>query len=332
MAWDVRARSGVYLPQIDWWLDARSGVVRSFVSHAHSDHLAAHREILCSPGTARFIQVRLGGRRREHVLPFGHAELLVPGCTVTLHPAGHILGSAQCRLEHETHGGLLYSGDFRLRATSAAEPCATPRADVLIMETTFGLPHYRFPPAEEVLLAIADFCRQALTDGATPLLYAYSLGKSQELLQGLGPARLPLMLSPPAFRLARIYEELGVTFPPYREYAAEDCAGHVVICPPAWGRYSLVNSVPRPRTAVVTGWALDPGAVYRYRCDAVFPLSDHADFDDLIRYVDLVQPRTVYTVHGFAQEFAQTLRARGVEAWALGADNQLEIRFPRGED
>ena len=79
---------------------------------------------------------------------------------------------------------------------------------------------------------------------------------------------------------------------------------------------------------MITGWALDPGAIHRYRCDAAFPLSDHADFNDLLRFVELVQPRLVYTVHGFAREFATTLRARGVEAWALGAANQLEFPLP----
>lgn len=332
MAWEIRPHNGILLPQIGWWLDARSSAPRSFVSHAHADHIARHREVICSAGTARLMRARLGGRRREHVLPFGHPEPLDPASTVTLHPAGHILGSAQCLLAHETHGTLLYTGDFQLRPALAAETCAAPRADVLIMETTFGLPRYAFPPADAVLQAITDFCAEALADGATPVLYAYSLGKSQELLQGLGPARLPVMLHRQACRLTRIYEELGMSFPPYREFEAAECRGHVVICPPAWGRDAPAADVPRPRTAVITGWAVDSSVVYRYGCDAAFPLSDHADFNDLLRFVGLVQPRTVYTVHGFAQEFAQTLRARGVEAWALGADNQLELGLPPVED
>ena len=325
MPWEIHARNGIWLPQIDWRLDAHFPAPRAFVSHAHSDHIAAHREILCTAGTARLLRARLAGRRVEHVLPFGHIEQLTADTTVTLLPAGHVLGSAQCLLAHDRHGTLLYTGDFKLRPGLAAEPCAVPRAGVLIMETTFGLPRYVFPPAAEVMQGIVDFCRQALAADVTPVLHAYSLGKSQELMRGLAPAQLPLMLHPQTCKLARIYEELGMALPPYREFDPAACAGHVVITPPNWGRTSVREVLPRARLAAVTGWALDPGAIYRYRCDAAFPLSDHAGYDDLLAFVDRVQPKLVYTVHGYAREFAQTLRARGVEAWALGQDNQLEL-------
>jgi len=329
MSWEVEMRGGLWLPQVEWWLDGRGRQRRSFVSHAHSDHIAPHAEVICSAGTARLLRARLPGRRVEHILPFGQTEQLAPGTTVTLHPAGHILGSAQCLLHHDTHGSLLYTGDFRLLPGPAAETCATPPADILIMETTFGRPHYVFPPAAEVLADITTFCRAGLEAGETPVLFAYSLGKSQELLAGLAGSGLPVMLHPQALRLTRIYEELGVRFPVHREFDAALCEGHVVICPPAGRDSPFLAAIPRPRTAVVTGWAMDSGATYRHQCDAAFPLSDHADFPGLLRYVEAVKPRCVYTVHGFAREFAATLRARGIEAWALGLSNQLELDLPR---
>jgi DNA ligase 1 len=325
MPWQVEFRAGVRLPQIGWWLDSHFPVARSFVSHAHSDHIAPHGEILCSAGTSRLMQARMPGRRTEHVLPFGHAEQLTHDCGVTLHPAGHIFGSAQCLLAHDTHGTLLYTGDFKLRPGRSAEPCATPRADVLIMETTFGRPHYVFPPTAQVLADIAAFCHACIDDGETPVLFGYSLGKSQELLCGLAGARLPVMLHEQTLRLTRIYEDLGISFPPYRDFNVNELPGHVVICPPQAGNSSFVRGIARRRTAVITGWAMDPGAIYRYQCDAAFPLSDHADFPDLLRFVEAVQPKRVLTLHGFAQEFATTLRERGIEAWALGEDNQLEL-------
>src|SRR4051812_41493512 len=325
MSWQVEFRAGVWLPQIEWWLDAHFPVARSFVSHAHSDHIAAHGEILCSAGTSRLMQARMPGERIEHVLPFGHTEQLTASCAVTLHPAGHIYGSAQSLLAHEVHGSLLYTGDFKLRPGRSAEPCATPRTDVLIMETTFGRPHYVFPPTAKVLADIAAFCASCLDDGETPVLFGYSLGKSQELLCGLAEARLPVMLHPQTLRLTRIYEELGITFPPYRDFNATELAGHVVICPPQVNNSSFLKKIARRRTAMITGWAMDPGAIYRYQCDAAFPLSDHADFPDLLRFVEAVRPQRVLTLHGFAQEFALTLRERGVEAWAIGEDNQLEL-------
>lgn len=325
MAWQVDFRAGVHLPQIGWWLDAHFPQARSFVSHAHADHLARHGEILCSAGTSRLMRARMPGQRVEHVLPFGQTEPLTAETHVTLHPAGHVFGSAQSLIVHARHGALLYTGDFKLRPGLSAERCATPRADVLIMETTFGRPHYVFPPTEEVLRDIAGFCHDCLDDGDTPVLFGYSLGKSQELLCGLAAAQLPVMLHPQTLRLTRIYEELGVALPPYRDFAAAELAGHVVICPPQSPGSAFLRQIPRRRTAVITGWALDPGAIYRHQCDAAFPLSDHADFPDLLRFVDAVQPRRVLTLHGFAQDFARTLRERGIEAWAVGEDNQLEL-------
>lgn len=330
MPWQVEFRAGVWLPQIAWWLDAHFPQRRAFVSHAHSDHIAPHGEILCSAGTSRLMQARMPGQRVEHVLPFGQTEQLTDDCTITLHPAGHIFGSAQSLLDHATHGTLLYTGDFKLRPGRSAERCATPRADTLIMETTFGRPHYVFPPTAQILADIAAFCHAALDDGDTPVLYGYSLGKSQELLCGLTEAKLPVMLHPQTLRLTRIYEEMGMTFPGYRDFSAEEVAGHVVICPPQGNASSFLKRIPRRRTAMITGWALDPGAIYRYQVDAAFPLSDHADFPDLLRFVEAVQPKRVLTLHGFTQEFALTLRERGIEAWAIGEDNQLELGLSAG--
>ena len=327
MAWEIEYRDGIWLPQAGWWLDAKTVKERCFVSHAHSDHIARHRTVLCSPATARLMAERLGGSRREVLtLPFGEGHRLEFDLEATLHPAGHILGSSQLLLENE-HGRLLFTGDFKLEPGLSCEPCATPRADVLIMETTFGLRHYAFPPAEETHRRIAEFCREAIAAREVPVLFAYSLGKSQEVLAGLRGAGLPVMLAPAALRMTRLCEELGVAFPDYSLLDPRACAGHVVIGPPPYGDDDWLPSHPKCRTAVVTGWAADAGAAYRYRADAAFPLSDHADYADLIAFVHAVGPKRVFTMHGFAAEFAADLRALGIEAWALGQPNQLDLQL-----
>jgi len=324
--WQVIHRKGVHLPKIGWWLDAQARTERSFVSHAHSDHVARHKEILCTPATARFLHARIPGKRLMTELSFGQPHALDFGTTATLLPAGHILGSSQILLESSDHGSLLYTGDFKLRPGLTAEPCATPRADTLIMETTFALPRYVMPPEAEVIADLIAFCRHCIAEGATPALLCYSLGKSQEVLRALAPAGLPVMLHAETLRLTRIYEKLGITFPPFREFDHREAAGHIVICPPhSQGLLSRILSV---RTAVITGWAIDSGTLYRSRCHAAFPLSDHADYPGLLKFVELVQPKRVYTLHGFAREFAATLRRQGIEAWALGHANQLEFPLP----
>ena len=324
MPWDVRQADGINLPQIGWWLDARRAQARCFVSHAHSDHIGPHREILTTRATASLMRLRMAGKRHETILEYGQPWTAEFGCEMKLFPAGHIFGSAMLQATTE-HGALLYTGDFKLRPSLAAELCVPPRADVLIMETTFGLPRYVFPPAEEVERGIIDFCRQALGEQVTPVLYAYSLGKTQELLQIVGRTGLPVMLHAHGYKLTQRYGELGMKLPPYALLDTGAYAGHVIIAPPISGQSEPLTWIHPKRTAVATGWAMDRGAIYRHGCDAAFPLSDHADFPDLLAFVEKVQPKLVYTLHGFAREFAATLRVRGVEAWAIGEQNQMEL-------
>lgn len=331
---EVRYSGGVHLPEADLWLDPRRVKPFAFVSHAHSDHLRPHLTVLASEATAALARERLGKDSEAgfRTLAFGReaglGDLRRGGACgdwrVKLLPAGHVLGSAMVRVEG---GGssLLYTGDFKLRAGLAAECCEPEGADILVMETTFGLPRYEFPPTDEVMARLAAFCREAIGAGEVPVLLAYALGKAQELVAGLGAAGLPVMLHRSVAAMTRVYEACGMKLPSWRVFDAGDVAGHVFICPPSAGGSRAIERIGRKRTAAVTGWAMDPGAVYRYGCDAAFPLSDHADYPDLLRMVEVVRPRKVLTLHGFAAEFARDLRARGIEAWAVGRENQLEF-------
>jgi DNA ligase-1 len=322
----VRFHRGLELPAQALWLDPWESKPFAFVSHAHSDHIAAHSETILSAPTARLMRARMPGRRVEHVLDFG-IPTDVRGMRVTLLPAGHIFGSAQFLLES---GGdsLLYTGDFKLRPGLSAERTEWRHADTLIMETTFGLPKYRFPATDAIMAGMVRFCQEALEEEATPILFGYSLGKSQEILCALARAGLTAMLHGTVFRMTEIYRELQPDFPcGYEKYEAGKLAGKVLICPPSANRTAMVARIKNRRTAILTGWAIDPGAKFRYGCDAAFPLSDHADYDDLVKYVELVKPGRVLTLHGFASEFAADLRRRGIEAWSLTGENQLEFQI-----
>ncbi len=323
---NIRFHRGVELPDHGLWLDPHDSRPFAFVSHAHSDHIGNHAETILSAPTARLMRARLGGRRIEHVLDFNETRE-IHGLPITLIPAGHIFGSAQFYMEANGES-LLYTGDFKLRPGLSAERTEWRQADTLIMETTFGLPKYRFPPVEEVLAAMVRFCEEALEEGDTPVLLGYSLGKSQEILCALARAGLPAMLHGAVFRMTEIYRELRPDFPcGYEKYEAGAVAGKVLICPPSANRTPMLTRIKKRQVAILTGWAVEPGSRFRSGCDAAFPLSDHADYDDLLRYVELVKPKRVLTLHGFASEFAADLRRRGVEAWALTGDNQLELQI-----
>ncbi len=321
---------GVYLSKLGLWLDPHEpqlGTDKVFVSHAHSDHIGEHLEVILSAPTAQFMRARLGGGRQEHVVPFGEPAMFETGglqWQITLLPAGHIFGSAMSLIEAEGES-LLYTGDFKLRRGLSAESCEPRHADALIMETTYGRPEYQFPPANEVVKGVIRFCREAIDNDETPVLLGYSLGKSQELLRGLAEAGLSIVLHTSVLKLTQIYERLGQKFPPYERFEGKAAAGRVLICPPMSNLSAGLRKLGRVRTAVLTGWAVDSNCRFRHQADAAFPLSDHADFPELLELVRRVAPKRVFTLHGFAADFAQTLRETGFDARALSEEEQLAL-------
>ena len=345
-------RGAVHFPELALWLDAhdsRGPKEWAVVTHAHSDHIARHKRVILTDPTARLLRQRLGGQREECVLRFSERrQFSGPGgdFALTLLPAGHILGSAMVLVEW-SGGSLLYTGDFRLRPSPACEPCdfAVARGcDWLVMETTFGRPEYVFPPTALVADELLRFCRAALAAGETPVLLGWTLGKAQELMCLLADSGLRVAVHEAVLPLARIYEQCGVRL---GAYEALDCAGlgvppsggsavrppeggtpnagRVLICPPTFAQSPQRAALGPCRLAVATGWAMESSCKYRSGVDAAFPLSDHADFHELIEFVRQVRPRRVFTTHGFATAFAATLRDLGFAAEALVAAEQLTL-------
>jgi len=223
---------------------------------------------------------------------------------------------------------LLYTGDFKLRGGETSERCEPKQADVLVMETTFGRPEYRFPPVEKVVREMIAFCRGAVKEGKVPILLGYALGKSQEILQRVGAAGLPILMDAAGHRICEVYRELGQDLPTAKrlgKITQEKVEGHLLIVPPSMARGNRLKVLEKRRVAVVSGWALDRGAIYRYGCDEAFALSDHADYGELIEMVERVKPKEIRTVHGFSKEFAMDLQERGYRAWALEGDTQMVL-------
>ncbi len=325
----VHYAGGIYLPEPDLWLDPPCRKERAFVSHAHSDHFARHDQTICSPVTRTLIEKRYGAfRNREAISPARGEVVEEGGYAIRLLPAGHIFGSAMLHLTRLADGAsLLYTGDLKLRQGLTAEPAELLPADTLILETTFGLPQFHFPPMAKVLDQMLRFVRETLEDGGIPVLLGYSLGKAQEIISALHQAGVPVMLHESILKMTLAYRDLhpGHAFPEYEKFDAARAHGHVLVLPPSAARSQAIRRLKVCRTAMLSGWALTPGAKYRYQVDEVFPLSDHADYPELIRCVEEVRPRQVYTVHGYTSEFARDLRQRGWNAWSLVADDQMEL-------
>ena len=308
------------------FLDARRRRACAFVSHAHSDHLGRHERTIATAATAALARHRLGDRSRGEVLPvayrkpFGLGEL-----TLELFAAGHVLGSAQIRVTSGAGLSLGYTGDLCLEPTRTAEPAEVMGCDVLLMESTFGLPRYVFPPKEEVLRDVRGFVDDALSDGVTPVLLGYSLGKAQEILKYLGEAGYACRSHPVVHAVNRVYEALGVALPKVRLLGPEGPGrDEVVVTPPHLSRSASTFRSGRRRTAVLTGWAVDGARHYR-GVDAAFPLSDHADFPSLVRYAKASGAGRVFTLHGHADPLAKALRREGIRADPLEETAQLEL-------
>jgi Cft2 family RNA processing exonuclease len=324
----VQYRRGVHLPEVGLWLDPRERRDLAVVSHAHGDHIARHEEVVCTEPTYRILVHRTARRRKvTQGRLLAYAESAEVGAAeVSLHPAGHVLGSAQVLVRHRGVR-VLYSGDIRLRGGRTAEPLEHVEADVLIVESTFGRPQYRFPDPATVVAAICDFCVAVVAAGGVPVLLGYSLGKGQELLACLSEAGMPIVLHPSLHAVTEIYRGLGVSLPPARCWngSANVPAGSVLIWPPHLRSVASVRGLAGARVACVTGWAVERDYALHMGVDAAFALSDHADFDELCTYVERSGARLVYTVFGKAEDFAHQLRRRGLEAHALAADQQLTL-------
>jgi putative mRNA 3-end processing factor len=304
---------GIRLTSAALWLDASRKVPACCVSHAHLDHARKHGMVIATKTTLALMQARIGvgaSITLSYKQPFDY-----DGLVITLYPAGHILGSAQVLIE--TNGTrLLYSGDFNTCASATAEAIEVPECDVLIMESTFGKPLYRFPGRDQVTNRLLDFVHLALAQNSTPVVLAYTLGKSHEAMKILAEAGFKLSVHGSIAALAKIYEQNGVDFGDWAKFNDKDLTGRVVIFP----RHALDNrrlkKIPEKRTVFLSGWAVNPRLKHRYGVDEALPLSDHADFDGLIEYVRRARPRQVYTTHGFA-EFPRHLRAIGFRAELL---------------
>jgi putative mRNA 3-end processing factor len=316
VVWD----HGVAIPAHRLWLDPLTVRTFAFISHAHTDHARRHKEALLTPQTLALIPET---RRPRGWRMLGYNEPMRRGqATLTLHSAGHMLGSAQLHVEH---GGtsLLYTGDIKLRLPGGLPHTVIPRVDVLVMESTYGRPHFRFGDPDSTVEAIARWCRRALDSRVTPVLLCHALGKTEEVMLALAPYGFSFALEKRCVPCAQAYAMAGRPLPEWVELDGESEHGRVVIAPPV-GK-DEVRRLGRYRTALVSGWAKDAEFARLFGADTTFDLSDHCDFDELMELVEQSGADQVYTVHGYTEDFARHLRKRGVRASALEATEQLAL-------
>ncbi len=323
---EVVFNRGLYLPEMDFWLDPWDAKESAFVSHAHADHFSRHERALCSTLTGRLLRARFNmAETRLDAHEFG-AMIERDGFRMRMLPAGHIVGSAMLHVTRKSDGAtLLYTGDFKVRRGRTTQPVNFINADTLIMETTFGLPHLVFPGQMEIDAMVLRFVNDAIADGVTPVLFGYSLGKAQEAVALLAEHGIPVLSHPKVAEMTDVCREAGLDLPEPAVFEGFALPGQAVVAPPNADRTKLLRGLKDKRTAMLTGWALQPGAFYRYRVEQIIPMSDHADHVGLHECVTRVRPKRVLTVHGYAKEFAAELRTKGMDAWCAMGGDQLEL-------
>jgi Cft2 family RNA processing exonuclease len=305
--------NGLKITALDLAIDYCRRQPRGFVSHAHNDHMARHELAFCTPETAALYRARLGDRRTRP-MPLGE-PLEWQDHRLTTHAAGHCLGSAMLLVETAA-GSMLYTGDFKLRPSATAAAANPPRADVLVMESTYGDPRYRLPPRDEVIEQLIRTVNLVLSSGRTPVIQAYVMGKAQEVTRILTQHGIPVLQHPLIYEISRIYEEQGCSLGDFACFGTEYIAGHAVIVPPFRQPAPELQNLGRIATIVVTGWAHAPRGRQACGADFAVPLSDHADYDELLECIDRVQPRVIYCTHG-PEAFVDDLRRRGLDARPL---------------
>jgi Cft2 family RNA processing exonuclease len=311
---------GLHLPDAGLWLDPAAPVPAAVVSHGHADHARALAgEVHATPETVAIARARLGETAyvpHAYGEPFEVSRSGYDACRVTLLPAGHVLGSALTLVEC---GGtrLLYTGDVKLRPSRTCVSAEIPPCDVLVTEATFGLPVFRFPPTDELRAALVREARAALEAGDVPVFLGYALGKGPEIAKVLQDAGIPVSLHGAVWNMVEIYRRFGVAYPDAVPYERGKLDGRALVVPPSARTHPMIEGLKAKRVIAVTGWALLDAAYDRYGADVLVPLSDHADFDELLAIVERSGARRVVTTHGHAEPLARVLRRRGLDAHAL---------------
>src|SRR5579859_494217 len=311
--------SGLYCAAGDFYVDPWRPVERAVVTHAHGDHAyRGHKRYLIAAEGLRVMRTRLGLDAVIKTLPYGET-LDVNGVKVSLHPAGHIRGSAQVRVEH---GGEVWviSGDYKLDADPTCTPFEPVRCHTFVTESTFGLPIYRWPAPTEVFAAINAWWHANQEAGKASLLFGYALGKAQRLLAGLDPSIGPIFTHGAVERLNRDYRDDGVALPKttYAGLAQNvDWSRAMIVAPPSAHATPWTRRFGTLSTGLASGWMRIRGTRRRQAIDRGFVLSDHADWPGLQQVIAETGAERIWVTHGYTAVLARWLSERGLDAIAL---------------
>ncbi len=292
---------GIHITPADVWIDPSRAVDRALVTHGHADHArGGHGQTYATPATLAIMELRYNTREGATPVEYGETVRLRGGVDATYFPAGHVLGSAQILLEHAGER-VVITGDYKRRADPTCPPFEVVPCDVFITEATFGLPVFTHPPIEDEMARL--LMRLEAHPAACVLVGAYALGKAQRVIAELRAAghTQPIYLHGAMEKMCRLYEDFGVDLGELRlvsDYDKDAMRGHIVVCPPSALNDRWSRRLPDPITAMASGWMRVRQRARQRNVELPLVISDHADWHELTRTIEEVDPYETWITHG----------------------------------
>lgn len=319
---------GIYCKQADVYLDPWKPVTRAIVSHGHGDHASfGHKYYMCTSLALPVIRHRLHLSENVESVDYGKT-FTMNGVHFSFHPAGHIPGSAQIRIEYKDEVWV-FSGDYKLQNDGLSTPFELVKCHTFITESTFGLPVYKWKPQAEVFEDVNTWWRKNQSEGKASVLAGYTLGKSQRILKNVDNSIGKIFVHGAIDSVNRVMLDQGISLPPtWRvndDAKKEDLRNALILSPPSavgssWMRRFLPYSL-----GVASGWMKLRGTRRRRGADRGFALSDHADWNDLNYVIRQTGAERVFVTHGYSEIFAQWLNHNGIEAHHVKTNYEGEL-------
>lgn len=308
---------GLYCPAGGFYIDPWRPVDKAVITHAHSDHARwGSKHYLCHHHTKPILEVRLGRDNQYQSIEWNE-PIDINGVKVSLHPAGHIIGSSQIRVEHKGEVWVV-SGDYKVENDGMSGEFEPVKCHTFITESTFGLPIYYWKPQTEIFSNIQSWVRQNKEAGKSSILIAYSLGKAQRLLPCLAEVTDTILVHGAVYNVHKALEEAGWKLPQVQRVTPDTpkelLKSAVVIAPGSAEGTPWIKKFAPYAVGICSGWMQVRGNVRRKNADAGFALSDHADWPGLLQAIKATEAQKVFVTHGFQHAFSRYLNEQGIPA------------------
>jgi len=311
---------GLYCEAGDFYIDPWRGVPKALITHAHGDHARwGSEQYLASDQSKPVLERRLGPKSEISSLPYGET-LVINGVKVSFHPAGHVLGSSQIRIEK--HGQVcVVSGDYKLDPDRTCENFEVVRCHTFVSESTFGLPIYHWPDQQDVFDDMNRWWQENAEEQRPSVIFAYGFGKAQRVLSGLDPEIGPIYCHGAVEKINAAYRECEIDLPP-TEYAGraddkKDWRRAMIIAPPSAQTTTWLRKFGNYASAFASGWMTVRGQRRRRNIERGFVLSDHADWPGLLNAIEQTRAERVYVTHGYKRPLVHWLNNHGYQAAEL---------------